>query len=110
MERQGGYLLWDAVLVLSTDLIRNRMQWEEKHMSYNFDVRNGPVSNSWFKGGTTNMAYNCLDRNIEKGLGDNTCFIWEGNEPGVFQETPIQIRKGIKSLRSSSCTEHCIIK
>jgi hypothetical protein len=59
------------------------VQWDDKHMEYNFDVRTGPINVSWFKGGTTNLCYNCLDRNIEKGLGDSVCFIWEGNEPGV---------------------------
>ncbi len=35
----------------------------------------------WFVGGKTNASYNCLDRNIEAGLGDRTAIIWEG-EPG----------------------------
>eukprot|EP00892_Ulva_mutabilis_P006453 jgi/Ulvmu1/417/UM001_0424.1 len=56
-------------------------KWDDSHMSYNFDMRNGPVNIEWFKGGTTNISYNCLDRNIERGLGDSPCFIWEGNEP-----------------------------
>lgn len=77
----------DSIILFSSfsrsEGLKYALQWEEKHMAYNFDVRNGPVSNSWFKGGTTNIAYNCLDRNIEGGLGNNTCFIWEGNEPGA---------------------------
>eukprot|EP00951_Prasinocladus_malaysianus_P041583 scaffold492633_cov33-Prasinocladus_malaysianus.AAC.1 len=32
-------------------------------------------------GAKTNMSYNCLDRNIEKGLGDKLAFAWEGNSP-----------------------------
>jgi acetyl-CoA synthetase len=35
----------------------------------------------WFVGGKTNVAYNCLDRNIAAGLGSRTAIIWEG-EPG----------------------------
>jgi acetyl-CoA synthetase len=35
----------------------------------------------WFAGGQTNVCYNCLDRNLEAGLGDRTAYIWEG-EPG----------------------------
>jgi acetyl-CoA synthetase len=34
----------------------------------------------WFLGGTTNVSYNCLDRNLEAN-GDKTAIIWEG-EPG----------------------------
>lgn len=37
----------------------------------------------WFKGGITNICYNCLDRNVEAGLGDKIALYWEGNEPGV---------------------------
>ncbi|HEX7002760.1 MAG TPA: acetate--CoA ligase [Trueperaceae bacterium] len=35
----------------------------------------------WFVGGTTNLAYNCLDYQIEQGRGDKVAFYWEG-EPG----------------------------
>ncbi len=35
----------------------------------------------WFDGGTTNVAYNCLDANLAAGLGDRIAIIWEG-EPG----------------------------
>ena len=35
----------------------------------------------WFVGGTTNLAYNCLDRQLELGRGGKTAYIWEG-EPG----------------------------
>ena len=31
-------------------------------MSWNFDVRKGPISVEWFKGGLTNICYNALDR------------------------------------------------
>jgi hypothetical protein len=79
------------------------LQWETNHMAYNFDVRNGPVSNSWFKGGTTNLAFNCLDRNIEKGLGNNTCFIWEGNEPGAHTPNKHNRQLCISSTLSVCC-------
>jgi acetyl-CoA synthetase len=32
----------------------------------------------WFVGGKTNMAYNCLDRQVEQGRGDKTAILWEG--------------------------------
>jgi acetyl-CoA synthetase len=35
----------------------------------------------WFTGGTLNVAYNCVDRHVEAGLGDRVAFHWEG-EPG----------------------------
>src|SRR5262245_39314371 len=35
----------------------------------------------WFVGGQTNIAYNCLDRQIESGRRNKAALIWEG-EPG----------------------------
>ena len=35
----------------------------------------------WFVGGKTNIAYNCLDFQIEQGRGDKQALLWEG-EPG----------------------------
>ena len=40
-----------------------------------------PPNAKWFVGGKTNVSYNCLDRNVQAGLGDKTAIIWEG-EPG----------------------------
>ena len=35
---------------------------------------------TWFKGGTTNLSYNCLECNIKKGRGNHTAVIWENDE------------------------------
>ena len=37
----------------------------------------------WFEGGTLNASYNCLDRHVEAGHGDDTAIIWEGNDPAA---------------------------
>lgn len=34
----------------------------------------------WFKGGTLNVAHNCLDRHLET-RGDQVAIIWEGDDP-----------------------------
>jgi acetyl-CoA synthetase len=35
----------------------------------------------WFVGGKLNLAYNCVDRHVEAGLGDKVAYHWIG-EPG----------------------------
>ena len=35
----------------------------------------------WFVGGELNVAYNCVDRHVENGLGTKVAYHWEG-EPG----------------------------
>lgn len=45
----------------------------------------------WFVGGKTNIAHNCLDRQIALGKGNKTAIIWEG-EPLGTDNAP-EIRK-----------------
>lgn len=40
----------------------------------------GEVSIRWFEDGTTNAAYNCVDRHLES-RGDQVAIIWEGDDP-----------------------------
>ena len=40
-----------------------------------------PPYAKWFVGGKLNVAYNCLDRHVEAGKGDQVAYHWEG-EPG----------------------------
>ena len=37
----------------------------------------------WFEDGTLNVSYNCLDRHVERGLGDKTALIFEADDGAV---------------------------
>src|SRR6476646_5437907 len=39
-----------------------------------------PPFYKWFKDGTINASYNCLDRHVEAGRGDRVAFHWRGEE------------------------------
>ncbi|HEX7435586.1 MAG TPA: acetate--CoA ligase, partial [Caldimonas sp.] len=41
----------------------------------------------WFEDGTLNASYNCLDRNVENGLGDKTAIIFEADDGKVTKVT-----------------------
>lgn len=56
------------------------LQFQKQHVKSNFDRDNGKIEVEYFKGGRTNMAYNCIDRHVKEGRGDQPCFLWEGNE------------------------------
>jgi acetyl-CoA synthetase len=60
------------------ELAREELHWFEPFTAAL--VWNEPFA-EWFVGGKTNASYNCLDRNIENGLGDRPAILWEG-EPG----------------------------
>ncbi|HEV7936229.1 MAG TPA: acetate--CoA ligase, partial [Actinomadura sp.] len=56
-----------------------RLSWE-KPWDEVLDWSNPPFA-KWFVGGRLNIAYNCVDRHVEAGLGDKVAYHWEG-EPG----------------------------
>ena len=41
----------------------------------------------WYEDGTLNVSYNCLDRNVEKGLGSKTAIIFEADDGKVTKVT-----------------------
>ena len=57
----------------------DRLHWHQRFTEV-LDWSNPPFA-KWFADGTLNVAYNCLDRHIEAGLGDRVAIHWEG-EPG----------------------------
>ncbi len=60
-EEQARQLAWEQPW-------SNVLQWE-------------PPLAKWFVGGKLNVAYNCVDRHVEAGHGDQVAIHWEG-EPG----------------------------
>ena len=57
-----------------------RIDWFQKWNTVReFDFVNANIA--WFKGAKLNASYNCLDRHVNAGHGDQTAIIWEGNDP-----------------------------
>ncbi|MFI7004862.1 acetate--CoA ligase [Nocardia sp. NPDC050175] len=56
-----------------------RLYWEQP-WSQVLDWSDAPVA-QWFVGGKLNVAYNCVDRHVLDGHGDQIAIHWEG-EPG----------------------------
>ncbi|HEX2074175.1 MAG TPA: acetate--CoA ligase [Geodermatophilus sp.] len=56
-----------------------RLTWAQEWDQV-LDWSNPPFA-KWFVGGKLNIAYNCLDRHVEAGHGDQVAYYWEG-EPG----------------------------
>ncbi|MFO8155335.1 MAG: acetate--CoA ligase [Pseudomonadota bacterium] len=53
----------------------------DKVLDWSFE---GDVHIEWFKGAELNVAYNCIDRHLEK-RADQTAIIWEGDAPDTDQ-------------------------
>ena len=57
----------------------------------------------WFIGGELNVSYNCVDRHVERGLGDKVAYHWIG-EPGdtrtlTFRDLLREVSKAANALK-----------
>ena len=60
--------------------IAKRIDWYEPWTRVsNYNFKKGDIN--WFTGGKLNASYNCIDRHINAGYGDEVAIIWEGNDP-----------------------------
>ncbi|MFM2067526.1 MAG: hypothetical protein RLZZ584_2435 [Pseudomonadota bacterium] len=84
-------------------LARELITWKTP-FTQSLDDSNAPFF-KWFADGTLNASYNCLDRNVERGLGDKTAIIFEADGGEVTRISyaellakTSQIANGLKSL------------
>ena len=64
-------------------LAREFLSWKTPFTKV-LDSSNAPFF-KWFEDGTLNASYNCLDRNVERGLGNKTAIIFEADDGAVVK-------------------------
>jgi acetyl-CoA synthetase len=82
------------------DQARSLLSWT-KPFTETLDWTNPPFA-KWFHDGELNVAYNCLDRHVERGLGDRVAIHWEG-EPGdsrdiTYAELTEEVKRAANTL------------
>jgi acetyl-CoA synthetase len=82
------------------ELARDLHWFEEWDQVLSWD----PPEAQWFVGGKLNVAYNCLDYQVEQGKGDKTALIWEGDDPGdtrtfTYSELTAAVKKFANVLK-----------
>src|SRR6188508_626561 len=80
-------------------LARERLSWDTP---FETTLEWDPPFAKWFVGGKLNMAYNCVDRHVEAGLGDKVAYHWIG-EPGdtrtiTFADLQREVSKAANAL------------
>ena len=58
------------------------LDWQEPHAQ-------------WFVGGQTNVAYNALDHNVQRGYGDKRAIVWEGEDGEVRTYTYAELLREV---------------
>ena len=83
--------------------VANRISWFKKwDIVSNIDYKKAHIK--WFEGAKLNVSYNCLDRHVENGFGNNIALIWEGNDPSedktfTYSELLEQVSKFSNALK-----------
>ena len=82
------------------DQARELLHWHTP-FTRTLDWSNPPFA-KWFDDGALNVAYNCLDRHVEAGLGDRVAVHFEG-EPGdtrsiTYAELTTEVKKAANML------------
>jgi len=82
-------------------LAKENIYWKKPFTTV-LDESNVPFY-KWFEDGTTNASYNCLDRQVENGLGAKTAIIFEADDGSVtnvtYQELLERVSKFANALR-----------
>ncbi len=77
-------------------LARELISWKTP-FSKTLDESQAPFF-KWFEDGTLNVSYNCLDRNIERGLGDKTALIFEADDGAVTRVSYSELLAKVSQL------------
>ena len=81
---------------------REMLEWKEPFTKV-LDESDAPFF-KWFADGKLNVSYNCLDRNVNNGLGDKVAIIFEGDKGDVtrvtYKELLARVSKFANALRS----------
>jgi len=81
----------------------DRISWSQKWnkvWDWNFD----DAHIKWFEGAKLNACYNCIDRHVEDGHGEEIGLIWEGNDPNeskkyTYSELLVQVQLAGSALK-----------
>jgi acetyl-CoA synthetase len=81
-------------------LARERVDWVtpfDKTLDWDLPVA------KWFTGGQLNVSYNCVDRHVERGVGDKVAYHWIG-EPGdtrtiTYADLHREVQKAANALK-----------
>jgi acetyl-CoA synthetase len=83
-------------------LAREHITWKQPFTT-SLDESEAPFY-KWFPDGKLNVSYNCLDRNVEAGLGDKVAIIFEADDGKVtkvtYKEMLSKVSKFANALRA----------
>jgi acetyl-CoA synthetase len=80
-------------------MARETLSWHQP-FTQSLDASGAPFF-KWFEDGTLNVSYNCLDRQVERGLGDKTAIIFETDDGAVSRISYTQLLAKVARLANA---------
>src|SRR3954449_8611508 len=82
--------------------------WAEQAEALDWDTKwdqvldwSDPPNAKWFLGGRLNVAYNCVDRHVEAGIGDRVAFHWRGEEGEELDLTYADLHRDVQRFANA---------
>ncbi len=85
------------------DLAREHLEWQQEFKTI-LDESNAPLY-KWFEDGLLNVSYNCLDVNLQKGLGEKTALIFEADDGAVTRVSYTQLHARVCQFANALRTQ-----
>lgn len=118
---QHGLDSYDALSKRAADepewFWRSVMEFHDLHFFKPYDqlldLSDGPEWARWCVGGTTNIAYNCLDRLLASGRAAHSAIVWEGENGEQrrldYQEVTTLVRQASAGLSGLGCGRGTVV-
>ena len=89
-------------------LAKEHVVWKQPFTSV-LDESNAPFY-KWFADGKLNVSYNCLDKNVEAGLGDKVAIIFEADGGAVSKVTYKELRARVARSEEHTSELQSLVK
>jgi acetyl-CoA synthetase len=90
--------------------VAERIHWSEKWRTLaDYDFIKAQIK--WFEGAKLNVSYNCLDRHVEAGHGNQIAYMWESNDPAdenrtfTYSQLLTEVQKFANVLEANGVTK-----
>ncbi|MFC6907008.1 AMP-binding protein [Halalkalicoccus tibetensis] len=76
------------------------LEWHQSHSTV-LEPTTKPPYYRWFVGGTLNASYNCVDRHVEAGRGDQPAIQWVRETGGTETYTYADLERNVNAVAAS---------
>lgn len=77
---------------------------------WRWNTRQREISHTWFEDGVINVCYNCVDRHVMQGRGDQVAILWQGEDDESSSSMTYRDLYGAVCRCANAMVAHGIVK